>query len=197
MSARDASEPSPFVVVSGLPRSGTSLMMQMLAAGGLAPLADGARPPDAWNPRGYLEWEPVKALARQPDAVEAARGHALKVISALLPALPREHRYRVVFMERDAREVAASQEAMLAAARASADGAAPGDVAPELLARHVARTRAWLAAQPHIATFGVTYRDAVDSPRETALRVRDFLGLALDAGRMAAAVDPALYRVRR
>jgi len=184
---------SAFCLVSGLPRSGTSLMMQMLAAGGLEPLTDGARPPDAWNPRGYLEWEPVKGLARDPGALEAARGRALKVISALLPALPREHRYRVVFMERDAREVAASQEAMLAAA-----SPAPGEpIAPELLARHVARTRAWLTTQPHVATCAVAFRDAVETPREVAARVRAFLALDLDVARMAAAVDPALYRFRR
>ena len=165
-------------------------MMQMLAAGGLEPLTDRARAPDAWNPRGYLEWEPVKALARDPGALEAARGRALKVISALLPALPRENRYRVVFMERDVREVAASQEAMLAAT-----SAAP--IAPELLARHVARTRAWLAAQPHVATCAVAFREAVEAPREVAVRVREFLALDLDVARMAAAVDPALYRFRR
>jgi len=187
-----------FCLVSGLPRSGTSLMMQMLAAGGLESLTDGARAPDAWNPRGYLEWEPVKALARDPGALEAARGRALKVISALLPALPREHRYRVVFMERDAREVAASQEAMLAATSSPREASGrPRPIAPELLARHVARTRAWLAAQPHVATCSVAFRDAVETPREVAARVREFLALDLDVARMAAAVDPALYRFRR
>jgi len=185
-----------FCLVSGLPRSGTSLMMQMLAAGGLEPLTDGARPPDAWNPRGYLEWEPVKGLARNPGALEAARGRALKVISALLPALPREHRYHVVFMERDAREVAASQEAMLAAT-SPAPAAARAAIAPELLARHVARTRAWLAAQPHVATCAVAFREAVEAPRAVAARVREFLALDLDVARMAAAVEPALYRFRR
>lgn len=202
-----------FFLVSGLPRSGTSLMMQMLAAGGLEPLTDGARAADAWNPRGYLEWEPAKALARDPGIVEAARGRALKVISALLPALPREHRYRLVFMERDAREVAASQHAMLAGTSPPAERrasplahrrasplahlAGSGAVTPEVLARHVARTRAWLGAQPHFATCAVAFCDAVFAPRETAARVRDFLALELDVARMAAAVDPALYRFRR
>ena len=185
---------SLFTLVSGLPRSGTSLMMQMLAAGGLPALTDGARAPDAWNPRGYLEWEPAKGLAREPGAIAAARGSALKVVSALLPALPREHRYRVVFMERDAREVAASQRAMLAAA---GPAAADDEVTPEMLAHHVARTRAWLAEQPGFATCAVAFRDAVHAPRDAAARVRDFLALELDVERMAAVVDPALYRFRR
>jgi len=179
-----------FVVVSGLPRSGTSLMMQMLAAGGLPPLSDGVRAPDAGNPRGYLEWEPAKALARDPNAIAAARGHAVKVISALLPALPREHRYRVVFMERDAGEIEASQRALLA-------GAEPDGVGADALARHVARVRAWLAAQPGFATCPVAFRHAVERPLETAARVRDFLSLELDVAKMAAAADASLYRQRR
>ena len=175
------------VVVSGLPRSGTSMMMQMLAAGGLPALSDGARTPDAANPRGYYEWEPARALFREPAAIAAARGRAVKVISALLPALAPEHRYRVLLMERDLDEVAASQRAMLAAD----DGVGPAE-----FARHLARTRAWLAAQPQVATLAVAYRDALAEPRATAERVRAFLGLPLDAAAMAAAVDPALYRVR-
>jgi len=174
------------VVVSGLPRSGTSLMMQMLAAGGLPPLTDGVRAADAANPRGYLEWEPAKALLREPGAIAAARGRAVKVISALLPALAPEHRYRVLFMERDLGEVEASQRAMLG----GGDALSAGE-----LARHLARTRAWLGAQPHIATCAVGYRDALEEPRATAERVCAFLGLPLDPLRMAAAVDASLYRI--
>ena len=193
-SSSEARAASPFVLVSGLPRSGTSLMMQMLAAGGLEPLTDGARAPDVWNPRGYLEWAPAKTLARDPAVVEAARGRALKLISALLPVLPREHSYRVVFMERDPGEVAASQRAMLAA---GGRPARPDGASAEVLARHVARTRAWLGAQPNFATIGIALRDAVDRPLETAARVRQFLSLELDVAKMAASVEPALYRFRQ
>jgi hypothetical protein len=177
------------VVVSGLPRSGTSLMMQMLAAGGLPPLCDGVRAADAQNPRGYLEWEPIKGIAAHPERIARARGRAVEVISALLPALPPPWRYRVVFMERDPVAVEASQRAMLARRGAPAD-----DVTAAELARHLARTRAWLAAQPRFATCFVAYEETLARPRETAARVRDFLGLELDAERMAAAVDPSLRR---
>src|SRR3954467_14439576 len=85
-------------IVSGLPRSGTSLMMQMLAAGGLAPLSDGERKADTDNPRGYLEWERIKQLPKEPSLIAEAEGKVVKVISQLLLALPDGHEYRVIFM---------------------------------------------------------------------------------------------------
>ena len=104
---------SAVVVVSGLPRSGTSLMMQMLEAGGVPILTDGERACDADNPKGYYEYEPVKALQNgDSDWLDKAEGKAVKVISFLLRHLPQKHRYRVVFMNRNLDEVLASQEKM-------------------------------------------------------------------------------------
>src|SRR3982751_6893917 len=100
-------------IVSGLPRSGTSLMMQMLAAGGLAPLSDGERKADTDNPRGYLEWERIKQLPKEPSLIAEAEGKVVKVISQLLLALPDGHEYRVVFMQRPLPEVLKSQDEML------------------------------------------------------------------------------------
>ncbi len=97
-------------VVSGLPRSGTSLMMQMLAAGGMPLLTDWERKPDADNPRGYCEWEPVKLLPKQPERIDEAEGKAVKVITQLLMSLPEGRDYRVIFMERPLPEVLASQD---------------------------------------------------------------------------------------
>jgi hypothetical protein len=87
-------------IVSGLPRSGTSLMMQMLVAGGMTPLTDGERAADLDNPRGYLEWERIKTLAKDPECIAEAEGKAVKVISQLLLLLPAGHEYRVLFMQR-------------------------------------------------------------------------------------------------
>src|SRR5579872_1312474 len=100
-------------IVSGLPRSGTSMMLRMLAAGGLPILTDGVRTPDEDNPHGYLEWEGVKSLARDASWVASARGKGVKVIYYWLRDLPRDCRYRVIFMRRDLDEVLASQAAML------------------------------------------------------------------------------------
>jgi hypothetical protein len=100
-------------IISGLPRSGTSLMMQMLAAGGMPILSDGERRADVDNPRGYLEWERIKQLPKDPTCIAEAEGKAVKVISQLLLSLPPEHQYRVIFMERPLPEVMVSQDEML------------------------------------------------------------------------------------
>src|SRR6202795_633569 len=100
-------------IVSGLPRSGTSLMMQMLEAGGLPVLSDGERKADTDNPRGYLEWERIKQLPKQPALIAEAEGKVVKVISQLLLSLPEGHEYRVIFMQRPLPEVLKSQDEML------------------------------------------------------------------------------------
>src|SRR3984957_677590 len=96
-------------IVSGLPRSGTSLMMQMLEAGGMAVLSDGERKADTDNPKGYLEWERVKQLPKDPGLIAQAEGKVVKVISQLLLSLPGGHEYRVVFMQRALPEVLKSE----------------------------------------------------------------------------------------
>jgi len=191
--APDAGEPQ--VVVSGLPRSGTSLVMQMLAAGGLAPMTDGVRVPDPDNPRGYLEWEPVKRLRKHPERLAEARGRAVKVVSPLLPALPPGRRYRVLWVERDLAEVEASQRAMLERSRPGA-----ADEEPDLLPawrRHLEQLDRWLAGRPDVEVLRLRHDALLERPRAAARDVADFLGLPLDPEAMAAAVDPGLYRQRR
>lgn len=185
--------PSPFVtVVSGLPRSGTSMMMRMLAAGGMELLTDGRRTADEDNPVGYFEYEPVKALPDDASWVQNAEGRAVKVISALLPALPATHRYRVVFMERDLREIQTSQRRMIARR-----GVPPDDTDLEAVFRkHLAMVRTWLDAQPGFQVLYVSYAATVEGPKEVADEVATFLGLRLDRDAMAASVDPSLYRNR-
>ena len=101
------------VVVSGLPRSGTSLMMQMLQAGGMPLLIDDLRPADTDNPNGYWEYEPVKRLQQDNSWIPQAEGKAVKVVSALLQYLPPQHTYKIIFMQRPMQEVLASQTVML------------------------------------------------------------------------------------
>src|SRR5579864_9363376 len=100
-------------VVSGLPRSGTSLMMQMIVAGGIPALTDGLRTADENNPKGYFEWEPAKSLKDHPEAIVAGEGKVVKIVSALLKQLPADREYRIVFMQRPLEEVVASQNKML------------------------------------------------------------------------------------
>lgn len=182
-------------VVSGLPRSGTSLMMQMLQAGGVEILADDHRPPDADNPRGYFEYEPVKTLKRDNFWVSQAEGKAVKVMAPLLPYLPRHLRYKVIFMKRDPDEVLASQGALLR--RLVREGSKAGNpTLKSIVARQLAETARWLATQPHFKVITIEYREAFSNPEATARRVADFLGLPLDVGRMVTVIDPALYRQR-
>lgn len=182
-------------IVSGLPRSGTSMMMQMLAAGGMPVLTDWARGPDDDNPRGYFEFDPVKRTASDAGWVAGAAGTAVKVIHLLLPTLPGGYEYRVVFMHRDVREVLASQEVMLR--RRGRRGA---DLSPDQLAEAFAgqlrRVRAWLAGQAHILLLDVDHRQVIDDPAGQAARVNRFLGGRLNEARMASAVDADLYRQR-
>src|SRR5215210_2604024 len=115
----------PIVVVSGLPRSGTSMAMKMLEAGGLEVVTDGLRGADSSNPNGYYEYERVKTLTAGDDTawLADARGKAVKIISFLLTYLPESYDYAVVFMHRDLGEIIASQNTMLDA-RGEARGAA-------------------------------------------------------------------------
>jgi hypothetical protein len=180
-------------VVSGLPRSGTSMLMQMLDAGGLPPFTDAERAPDASNPRGYYEHERVKALARDNSWLAEAEGHVVKVIAQLLGHLPDGFDYRVAFLERDLDEVLASQAAMLQ--RLGRPGAEP-DVLRPIFERQLAGAQRWLDAHPRATVLYVRHGDVVADPAEQAARLNAFLGGDLDQAAMAAAVDPALHRQR-
>lgn len=192
----------PFItVVSGLPRSGTSLMMQMLAAGGMPVLTDSVRAADEDNPRGYLEFEPVKGLARDAGWVAEAEGKAVKVICVLLRELPADYQYRVILMQRDLREVVASQRAMLE--RSGREGAAVGDQRLlEIFGNEMRDLNTWLASQGNFEVLEVSYLECLRKPGRAARKVAAFLGaglysVALDAEAMAAAVDISLYRQTR
>lgn len=184
------------VVVSGLPRSGTSLLMQMLAAGGLPPLTDNQRLPDEDNPRGYLEWEPIKRLPQQPDLIAEAEGKAVKVVSSLLWALPPGHHYRVIFMERPLEEIAASQAVMIRR-RAAQGPALEASALAAALDAHRRQVLDRLRHRPEIALCQVHYHRLLAQPREQAEQIRGFLGLPLDLDAMVRQVDPNLYRQRQ
>jgi hypothetical protein len=183
------------IVVSGLPRSGTSLMMQMLFAGGVPVLSDSHREADPSNPRGYFEYEPVKRLHSGDHAwLRRAGGHAVKVISALLPALPTDYPYTVLFMQRDLNEVVRSQMAMLERmGRPTPDRQRLHDDT----ARHLAVAEAWLNTQNHVRWQAFPYAELVEAPQENAVRVARFLNRSMNLGAMVKAVDPVLYRERR
>lgn len=192
---RRGSDPAIYVV-SGLPRSGTSLMMRMLEAGGLPPLTDGERVPDDDNPRGYYELEAVKRTDGRSDWLRAAGGHVVKVISQLLLGLPADREYRVVFMRRNLDEVLASQRKMLH--NRGEDSPTADQAMKELFVDHLDQVERFLRAAPHIRALYVNYARVIAEPLAQARRIADFLGApaGLDVTAMAAAVEPALYRNR-
>ena len=181
-------------VVSGLPRSGTSMLMQMLAATGYPCLTDGVRKADADNPRGYFEYEKVKRLRRDYSWTPEAKGKAIKIIAQLIPFLPPQLSYRVIFMERDINEVLASQREMLQ--RQGRSGGNLSDVQlGQIFERQICEVRGVLT-QRNIPTLDVAYSDALQHPTKIAEKIQAFLGEKLDVCAMAAAVDPNLYRQR-
>lgn len=183
-------------VVSGLPRSGTSLMMQVLEAAGLPILTDTRRRADDDNPRGYYELEKVKALARDASWVAEARGKVIKVISMLLYSLPGEHEYRVIFMTRRMEEILASQTAMLARLGQAQDGL-PDDEMSRHYEKHLAKLRPWLEQQKNIKMLYCSYNDLLAGPRPVLEAVNHFLGGQLVIEKMLSAIDPMLYRQKK
>lgn len=180
-------------IVTGLPRSGTSMMMKMLEAGGLELLTDNIRTADQDNPKGYFEFERVKQIEQDKAWLEDARGRAVKLISALLKHLPRGYSYKVIFMRRAMSEVLASQRQMLIRRGEPAD-AVPDERMAAMFEKHLAGVESWLAAQPNTDTIYVSYNEVMSDPRPHAERINSFLGGSLDVDRMTAVVDRTLYR---
>jgi len=182
------------MIVSGLPRSGTSLMMQMLDNGGIEVVTDGTRTADVDNPKGYYEFEKVKAIQRDASWLAEARGKAVKMVSQLLYHLPGDERFRIIFMERDFDEMLASQEKMLARLGRSAP---PREQIEGPFTAHLKRLREWLDQQRNMQVLYVSYNELIKEPRRHAECVRAFLGGAADVEKMLRAVDPSLYRNRK
>ncbi|MGD9724422.1 MAG: sulfotransferase family protein [Pirellulales bacterium] len=189
----NTSRPNWVTIVSGLPRSGTSMMMQMLAAGGMDVLSDGVRATDDDNQRGYFEFEPVKRTRQDPSWLGDAAGKGVKMVYLLLYDLPPAYEYRVLMMERPLAEVLASQQAMLE--RRGQPGAnLPREKLSELFAQQRERIAQWLAGRPNFRAITVDYHRVLAEPHEQAQRINAFLDSRLDSAAMAAAVAPALRR---
>ena len=193
-SVYDMAKEIVITIVSGLPRSGTSLMMQMLAAGGLPILTDGERKPDIDNPRGYCEWEPVKLLPKQPELIDEAEGRAVKIISQLLFSLPRGRDYKLIFMERPLPEVLASQDEMLK--RRGSTELVDHALLTQAFRDHMQRIISWFELREEIPVYRMGFRKLLSDPFNRAQSICDFLELKLNTEAMARAVEISLYRNR-
>jgi hypothetical protein len=182
-------------IVSGIPRSGTSMMMQMLAAGGLPVLSDNLRMPDADNPRGYFEWEPAKKLLTQPELIAQAEGKCVKVISQLLFALPAAHEFQILFINRDLAEVLASQAEMTRRLGTTVAGLDPAVLRTALQA-HLQQVKAWLGNRKGVRVLELDYSAVVSEPEIACQAISQFLNTTLDLAAMKTQVDRALHRQR-
>ena len=183
------------ILVSGLPRTGTSMMMKAIHAGGIESIVDNIRKADEDNPKGYYEFEPVKKTKEDASWLNDALGKVVKMVYRLLYDLPAEFQYRVVFMRRDIKEVLASQNKMLERSGKSSGGISDEQM-EALFAAELAKCEKWLAEQPNFSVLSVVHRDMINDAATQVQKINDFLDGGLDTEAMASTVDPALYRNR-
>ena len=188
----------PVVLVSGLPRSGTSMLMQMLEKGGMPIVTDKTRTPDEDNPRGYHEFERIKQLdtTRNKSWLQNYRGQVIKTISFLLQDLPLNLNYQVLFMRRNLDEVLRSQNKML-----ERNGTAGTGVSDEKMRLnyelHLKKVYYRLGRTPNFQVLYLDYPAIIEDPLREARRISAFLGRHLDVEAMAGAVEAGLYRNRQ
>lgn len=182
-------------IVSGLPRSGTSMMMRMLEAGGVPVIQDHVRTADVDNPNGYYEFEPAKKTKEDPSWLEDAPGRVVKMVYQLLYDLPADREYRVLFMRREMDEVLASQRKMLQRLGKPTDGVSD-EMMAAMFRKQLAKFEEWIAAQPNFKVLEIGYNQLVDDSDELVASINDFLGGDLDVEAMREVVDPSLYRNR-
>ena len=185
------------VIVSGLPRSGTSMMMKMLDAGGLPILTDNLREADANNPKGYYEFERVKELPNGDYGwIPEAGGKVVKIVTGLIMNLPSDARYKVIFMQRAMKEVLSSQKKMLGRL-GKEDDKVEDEKMKKIYQEHLKQVNAWIAKQPNIEVLYVNYNTMLENPLESLQKVNEFLGGDMDVKVMAGVVDKELYRERK
>ena len=185
--------PAIITIVSGLPRSGTSMMMKVLEAGGMEIVTDNLRVADEDNPKGYYELEQVKALKDGDTSwIQGAPGKVVKVISSLLEYLPSAYKYKIIFMRREIAEILASQKQMLIRRGEPSDG--NDQEMAEMFQEHLKRVRVWLANQPNMEVLYVDYNTLMGAPDPEIKAVAEFLGLNENLEAMLAVPDKKLYR---
>ena len=217
---------NPFTVVTGLPRSGTSMMMKMLEAGGVPPLCDGERTADSDNPNGYYEFEPVKNTKNDPSWLRDAPGKAVKMVYSLLYDLPEtflSHRRQTVKQtetlrpkiprsgERGYEEESATHYNIIFMRRDLSEILASqqqmlsnmniqttvdDDRMAKLFTGEIVRFQKWIAQATHINCIEVLYNDVASGSVEPLHQINLHLGGGLNVDAMSAVVDPKLYRNR-
>jgi len=180
-------------IVSGIPRSGTSMMMSMLAGGGMEIVSDQKREPDPDNPEGYYEDQRVKRLKQNAAWLETCKDKAIKIVSPLLKSVPDNLQCKIIFMQRDLAEILASQKKMLAR-RGQSEGALSDEQMAEKFQLHLKRVDNWLSSRKNWDVIEIRYREVIENPYGEARRVNSFLRNRFDIEKMALKVNKRLYR---
>lgn len=184
------------IIVSGLPRCGTSMMMQMLEAGGIPIVTDHIRKSDEDNLRGYYEFEKVKEIKKNSGWLDQCFGKVFKMVSALLYDLPKNRKYKIIFMKRNFEEMIASQNVMLKRKGIKDDG-----ISDEVMAKkfesHLSKIEAWLEKQNFIDILYINYNNVLQNPFKNAQRVNMFLENRLNIDNMVGVVEKSLYRQKK
>jgi len=184
-------------IVSGLPRSGTSMMMRMLEAGGMEVVVDNIRKAGEDNPNGYYEFEQVKKIKEGHAWIDQTYGKAFKMVSMLLKDLPQDKKYKIIFMQRNMEEVLRSQKLMLQRKETRESLSESDDKEMrEIFANHIDTMKKWLRKQDHMDVAYVNYNNFIEKTRHNAEAINKFLGGRLDVENMVGVVDPTLYRHR-
>ncbi|MHB2154977.1 sulfotransferase domain-containing protein [Calditrichota bacterium GD2] len=182
------------IVVSGLPRSGTSLMMQILQAAGVPLLVDNVRQSDVNNPRGYFEYQAVKNLKNDNQWLKYAKGKAVKIISHLLYHLPAEFQYKVIFMNRNLDEIIASQNRMLKNVGKVSE--IDDDTLKRHYAAHLFDISRWLTHQKNVQVRQINFHHLFEKPQTELAILSDFLNIAFNTEQIQQVIQPELYRTK-
>lgn len=189
-------EPKKIItIVSGIPRSGTSMMMKMLRAGGMDLVNDGLRQADKNNLNGYFEYEKVKNLKEDNSWISIAEGKAIKVLFNFLYFLPQTHKFKIIFMQRDMKEILASQNKMLSVLGKS--NLVNDDRMSLLFDSEIEKIKKWIGKQNNIETLYVSYNQILENPIVSCEDVKRFVSRNLEIEKMTKTVDRALYRNKR
>ncbi len=188
-------DPETINVVSGLPRSGTSMIMKILEAGGLKPLTDNIRTADEDNPKGYYEFERVKKLPDDTAWLKDAKGKVVKILAELVTYLPNDHNYKIIFIERNLKEIIESQRKMLVR-RGKDPDIVPDEELILLFKKALKLMDNWINTQPNIEVLYVNYNEILVDPKECILEINEFFNNELDEPRMVSEIDKKLYRNR-
>ena len=181
---------SDILIITGLPRSGTSLMMQIIEKTEIPVFSDGKREKDINNPEGYFELEAVKGIVKDNSFLENAKGKALKIVAPLPIFLDKKLNYKVVFMRRNMDEILRSQEVML-----QKDQLSERDKFRGIYELHLSKTYRFFEDNS-IPYIDVNYNELMKNPEVEIQKLVEFCAIQTDAKKLIEVVRPELYRNR-